>query len=173
MALNTMSLSQLNTLDLDDFVAVLGKVFEHSPWVPAQVWQSRPFTALSVLHDALFQRVLKASLAQQLALIRAHPQLADLSSTEVLTDNSKAEQGGAGLSSLSQAERIRFAQLNDEYQEKFGFPFIVAVKGLNKQQILERFARRLKCNYQQEFDQCLQEIGKIAKFRLQQLVTEE
>ncbi len=121
--------------DRDGFVRAYGHLFEHSPWVVERAWQQRPFADEAALHAALMRVVDKASEAEQLALIRAHP---ELGTGVALTADSEAEQTGAGLKRLSPEEFARFTALNAAYREKFGFPFIICVRLHSKSRDLRR-----------------------------------
>src|SRR5580692_5754794 len=127
-------------MDREPFVASIGGVFEHSPWVAERVWPARPFDDWRSLHLAMTEQVALATRAEQIELIRAHP---DLGTRARMTDASASEQAGAGLDRLSSAEFHQLQTLNAAYREKFGFPFIYAVKGSTKQDILEALESRL------------------------------
>lgn len=169
----TYSLAQLNTLPVADFVAALGGIFEHSPWVAEQVVGMRPFSNLDNLHSAMCAEVAAAGHAAQLALIQAHPELAGKAAMrKELTAESTKEQAGAGLDQCSPEEFARLNQLNSQYKQKFGFPFILAVRGFDRAGILREFERRVHLDPKDEMHECLQQINKIARFRLNDLVTE-
>ncbi|MCV2403186.1 2-oxo-4-hydroxy-4-carboxy-5-ureidoimidazoline decarboxylase [Marinomonas sp. C2222] len=164
------------SLDEADFVAVLGSIYEHSPWVAELVWQQKtqhPSSYLDgkeKLQAAMRDVVDQSSDEQKLILLRAHPDLAGKAALAgSLTDASKSEQAGAGLDQCSDEELVHFLQLNDEYRGKFGFPFIMAVKGATKEQILKGFEERMPNDWQTEFDRALNEVHKIAGFRLAEL----
>lgn len=157
-------IAEINQLNQSDFVAVLGGIFEDSPWVAEKVYDKRPFADLLSLHQAMVRVVAEASLAEQLALIRAHP---DLGSKVKMSESSVQEQAGAGLDRLSGEEYERFQLLNKRYKDKFGFPFIIAVKNHTKESILNAFSIRLENSKEVEIETALQEIYQIAWFRLQ------
>jgi len=166
-----MTLAHVNALDRARFVAALGDVFEHSPWVAEAAWSMRPFEAVDALHSAMVAAMHSAPAAAQLALIRAHPELAGNAAIRgELTVDSKTEQSGAGLDRCSPAEYARLQELNRAYNEKFGFPFIIAVRGLDRTAIIGRFAERVGRDREQEFDEALQQIARIARFRLEGLI---
>lgn len=168
-----MKLQQLNVLDKDEFVQTLGAVFEYSPWVAELVFPARPFTSIDDLHQKMRAEVKRASVEQQQQLILSHPELAGREAHDgELTDDSKNEQAGAGLDRCSADELARLLSLNAQYREQFGFPFIIAVKGLTRYDIMDAMERRLQHARDAEFATCLDEIGKIAYFRLRQLLTE-
>lgn len=161
------SIAAINTLDRDGFVAALGDLYEHSPWVAARAWSARPFRDAAALARALAAVVEAASEAEQLALLRAHPDLAGRAAVAgALTAESRAEQQGAGLDRLTAAEHARFTELNTAYRARFGFPFILAVKGATKTVILAAFEARLDNPVATERALALREVHKIAGFRL-------
>lgn len=167
-----MTLAELNALDRSRFVAALGGVFEHSPWVAEAVWSQRPFTSVDVLHAEMVEAMLDATEDAQLALIRTHPELAGKAALRgTLTADSSAEQSGAGLTQCSPEEFARLQELNRAYRNKFGFPFIIAVKGLDRSAIIARFAERLQRNRDLEFAEALAQIARVARFRLEALMT--
>jgi 2-oxo-4-hydroxy-4-carboxy-5-ureidoimidazoline decarboxylase len=161
------TLADLNSLDRTAFVDALGWVFEGSPWVAERAWAARPFASVAALHAALVQAVERASPDEQLALIRVHP---DLGTRARLSDSSTAEQAGAGLDRLNPDEYARFHDLNARYRERFGFPFIIAVRNHTKASILAEFARRLGHSATDERATALAEIATIARFRLAEAV---
>jgi OHCU decarboxylase len=166
-----ISLAELNALPPPQFVARLAGVFEHSPWVAARVAAARPFASVSQLLDAMCAAVAAATAAEQLALIRAHPQLGSRAGTDgALTQASAREQRRAGLSGVTAAEAVRLEQLNAQYLHQFGFPFILAVKGHDPQSILARLEERLAADAAQEQRTALREIGLIAGYRLADLI---
>lgn len=160
----TYLLVDLNRMTQTDFTAALGAVFEDTPAIAATAWQQRPFTDLGHLHRTLVACVEALSPAEQLTLIRAHP---DLGSRVAMADASVQEQAGAGLDQLSAETYDQFQRLNQAYRAKFGFPFIMAVKRHTPDTILNAFETRLQNLESAERSQALSEIFQIAKFRLQ------
>ncbi len=150
------------------FVEVLGAVFEHTRAIATKAWIKRPFTDVNDLHKNMVDVVNKMSPDEQLALICAHP---DLGSKMKMAEASVKEQAGVGLAQLTPEEYKRFEFLNHSYKDKFGFPFIVAVKNHTKATILEAFECRLQNTLDAEKQQALDEIAEIARFRLLDLVT--
>ncbi len=146
----------------------LREIFEHAPWVAERALKAGPFASVAALHDAMMQAVAGATPSEQLALIRAHPELAARQASP-LTANSQAEQAGAGITTLSEDERARFAALNAAYREKFGFPFIICVKQHGREAILEAFERRLGRDVAAERQTALEQIAAITKLRLEAL----
>jgi 2-oxo-4-hydroxy-4-carboxy-5-ureidoimidazoline decarboxylase len=166
-----MSLGELNTLPPAAFVAVLGGVFEHSPWVAERVLAARPFASVEALHAAMAGVVDAAGGDAQLALLRAHPELAGRAMIRnELTAESSQEQAGAGLTQCSPEEYARLQDLNARYNAKFGFPFIVAVRGLDRGGILERITARIANDHATEFGEALAQVARIARLRLDALL---
>jgi 2-oxo-4-hydroxy-4-carboxy-5-ureidoimidazoline decarboxylase len=161
------SLEALNAMDREAFVAAIGWVFEHSPWVAERTWERRPFTSFESLHRTLAATVAAATFEEQLALIRAHP---DLGARARMSTASESEQAGAGLDRLTAAEFERLQRLNTAYRDKFGFPFIYAVKGSGKQEILAALERRLGAPLAAERATALEQIYRIAHFRLESTI---
>jgi 2-oxo-4-hydroxy-4-carboxy-5-ureidoimidazoline decarboxylase len=162
-----MTLDDLNASSRDDFVAALGTIFEGSPWAAARAWRHRPFASLEGLHQAMLAEVSASSRDEQLGLLRAHP---DLGTRARITGASAGEQAGAGLDRLTPAEFERLRALNTAYREKFGFPFLFAVKGSTKDDVLATLAARLPATVDDEFAEALRQVSRIAWFRLQDLV---
>jgi 2-oxo-4-hydroxy-4-carboxy-5-ureidoimidazoline decarboxylase len=163
-----MTLDALNASSRETFVAELGGIFEESPWAAERTWPHRPFASLDALHRAMASEVKASSHAEQLALLCAHP---DLGTRARMTTASAGEQAGAGLDRLSPAEFAQLQQLNTAYREKFGFPFLFAVKGSTKDDVLAALARRLAAPVDEEFAEALRQVFRIAWFRLQDAVT--
>lgn len=167
-------LQELNSLDQAAWTAALGGIFEHSPWIAAETWPQRPFASLDELQRALQATMFKASAEQQVALIRAHPDLAGKAAIAGdLTQASASEQASAGLDRLSPNEFAAFTRLNTAYRETFDFPFVICVREHSKQSILDNFATRLQHSREQELATALGEIGKIAALRLHDLIATE
>lgn len=158
------SLAEINQLSQEAFVAVLGPVFEETPAIAHHVWHQRPFASLAELHQRMVQWVEQMSREDQLALVRAHP---DLGIKAHMAEASVQEQAGVGLDRLTPEEYQRFHDLNQTYKAQFGFPFIIAVRNQTKFSILEAFERRLHNSETAELAQALSEIAQIARFRLE------
>lgn len=160
-------MAALSALDQSSFVSRLDGIFEHSPWVAERAWLMRPFGALEELQQALCRCMRDATHEEKLALICAHPELAGRAAMRgEMAEASVREQAGARLDACSPEEYARLHQLNALYREKFGFPFILAVRGLNRAEIIASFASRLENSPEQEFEQALYQIERIASFRL-------
>jgi len=167
-----LTLASLNASSQAEFTATLDGVYEHSPWIAEQAWPQRPFASLAHLKHALVSVVRDAGPDAQLALIRAHPELAGKAMVaKTLTAESTHEQGRAGLTECTPAEFAHIQGLNAAYNQKFGFPFIVAVRGprgtgLTRHQIIATFERRLAHHPDFERAECLRNIHRIAEIRL-------
>ena len=151
-----------------EFVELLGGVYERSPWVAERAWQRRPFASVEQLHAAMVTAVSAARPEEQVALLRAHP---DLGTRARLSDASVGEQAGAGLDSLTPAEFNRLQQLNTAYRARFDFPFLFAVRGSTKYDVLEALASRLLAVPDDELVEALRQVFQIAWFRLQDAVS--
>jgi OHCU decarboxylase len=163
-----LSIEQINNLAQERFTETLGWVFEHSPWVAERAWHHRPFASCAHLSERMNGEVAAASIEEQLALLRAHP---DLGTRAKISSSSASEQSGAGLDRLTSGEHARLLALNSAYREKFGFPFLYAVKGSDKFAILEALDRRLSSNKDDEFQEALHQVYRIAHFRLESVVS--
>jgi OHCU decarboxylase len=158
-------------MDTHDFIARYAGIYEHSPWVAEQVATlAADIDDVERLAALLADSVDNADTERQLQLIRAHPDLAGKARLAgELTADSASEQASAGLDQCSADELARFQALNTAYRDKFGFPFVLAVRGRNRSEILDEFERRLENDYELEFETALQEIHKIARLRLDAL----
>ena len=154
-------------MDRNAFVEAIGWVFEHSPWVSERVWEKRPFSTPDALHGRMVVEVENAAADQQLALLRAHP---DLGARVAMSDASLGEQAGAGLDTLTEAESARLLALNAAYREKFEWPFIYAVRGAAKHDILNALERRLTEPREVERREALRQVFRIARFRLEDVL---
>jgi 2-oxo-4-hydroxy-4-carboxy-5-ureidoimidazoline decarboxylase len=163
----------LSQLDQQEFVSALEGIFEHSPWVAQRAWSRRPFDTPTALLAALRDVMQKSSREEQMRLVRAHPELAGKAAVSgELTAESMREQAGVRLDACSSQEFERLQYLNAAYREKFGFPFIIAVRGLDRAQIIEQFSLRLDNGPEAEFQEALRQIEKIAALRLQERIEE-
>ena len=162
-----MALATVNAMSRADFVAAFGDVAEHSPWVAEAAARHRPFDTREAMVEAFGRALASASREAQLALIRAHP---DLATRACLTADSSREQAGAGLDTLDEGEFARCNALNASYCGCFGFPFIFAVKGANKHMILDSFQSRIGNAPEAEFAVALEQICRIFRFRIEDRV---
>jgi 2-oxo-4-hydroxy-4-carboxy-5-ureidoimidazoline decarboxylase len=171
MAPARIATHELPRLQRDRFVELFGGVFEHAPWVAERAFDAGPFHSLETLHGAMVEAMRRAPRARQLALIRAHPDLAGRAAIAgSLTAASRSEQASAGLDHCTPAEFERFEELNQTFKEKFDFPFILAVKGRTREQILAAFEHRLHNSIEAEFEEALSQIAEIARLRLADLI---
>lgn len=162
-----ISLRDINAMPRTVFIDTFGDVAEHSPWVAEEAWFKQPFADRDDLIHAFEAALRSASREAKLELIRAHP---DLATRAKLTEDSSNEQAGAGLDRLNADEFQRFCVLNEAYKARFGFPFIFAVKGATKNQILEAFEDRIVNAPEVEFETALAQIARIFRFRLEDRV---
>lgn len=162
-----MTIADLNACDRRRFVEALGWIFEGSPWVAERSWSHRPFGSLAELHAAMIGEVAAATGREQLALLRAHP---DLGTRASMSDASVGEQAGAGLDRMTPDDLDRLLRLTTAYREKFGFPFLLAVRGRSTLDILGALARRVASTPDDEWAEALDQVSRIAEWRLYDLV---
>jgi 2-oxo-4-hydroxy-4-carboxy-5-ureidoimidazoline decarboxylase len=160
-----MSLNEINAMSAKQFVECFGDVAEHSPWVAEAAAKRRPFDDREAMLEAFEDAVRSAAAARQLQLLCAHPDLAGRA--RAITEDSSREQKGAGLDALSREEFTRFTNLNERYRAQFGFPFIFAVKGATKHQILAAFENRIGNSRAEELHNALSQVSRILRFRLE------
>lgn len=167
-----MTLAEINRLEPAAFVTLLGAVFEHSPWVAERAWHERPFASLDDLHRAMAGVVERASREEQLALVRAHPELAGREAGEGgLSAASSGEQGRLGFTRLSPDELRAMQNLNRSYRDKFGFPCIVALRlHATRRGVMEEMEKRIHNTRQAELRTALEQIGHIARGRLETIL---
>ncbi|MDR5884461.1 2-oxo-4-hydroxy-4-carboxy-5-ureidoimidazoline decarboxylase [Vreelandella janggokensis] len=164
-------------LSLDAFIEHYGDIYEHSPWVAQAAWETGLTSAHDhpdALADAMGLQLQQASSEKQIRVIQAHPDLAGKAAMAGrLTQHSTSEQAGAGLDQCTPEEFARFEQLNADYKERFGFPFVIAVKGLDRFAILEAFAKRLENDAMTERKTAIEQIIRIARLRLRARAAEQ
>jgi len=165
-----LKLSDINQMDRDAFVRSLGGIYEHSPWVAEGSWNARPFVSIAALHEAMTEVVRSSPEETIVTLLRAHP---DLGTRLAVTDYSASEQSGAELNRLTPVEYEKLSSLNKRYVEKFGFPFILAVRGKNKEEIVAAMEARVLNGAEEEREEALAQIGRITRFRLEDSVEED
>jgi 2-oxo-4-hydroxy-4-carboxy-5-ureidoimidazoline decarboxylase len=172
--MDRLSIDAVNRMPPDQFVQRFGAVFEHAPWAAERAVAVRPFADRAALHAAMVDIVRRAGEAERLALLCGHPELGDrqLIAAGRLTASSQSEQQGAGLDRLDPADAERLRRLNNAYRARFGFPFILAVKGRSKDEILAALEARIGNDRGAELDTAFAEVAKIAGFRLADLVME-
>jgi len=168
--MGALRLGELNRIDGERLVELAGDLCEASPWVAESAADFRPFTSRAAMRDAFVHALHAAPREAQLAVIRAHPDLG--ARLDELSTASRAEQTGAGLAALTPAERARLAELNAAYRAKFGFPFIVAVKGAAAADILAAFEARLPNGLETEFATALGQVERIIANRIDARIEE-
>ena len=170
---NKIPLASLNQYSKDQFVESLGGIFEHSPWVADLVYEDRPFETIGQLQQTMLDAVQHSPELQRMALICNHPELAGKEAAAgTLTEDSRQEQSRAGLDQCTAEDLAQLQSLNQAYRKNFEFPFVIAVTGLNKAQIIAALESRLKNSFTVEFDASIAEIGKISMIRLNTLIDE-
>ena len=157
----------LNTLTKNEFITIFGSIFEKSEWIANETFELKPFKNSKDLVDKMINIYDSCSVDKILKILNLHPKLAI---EKKLSSFSSKEQTGAELDKCSKKELIEFNKLNFDYEKKFKFPFIIAVKGKNKDQILENFRIRIKNNYEEEFQEAKKQVTKIALFRLNEIL---
>ena len=171
MATGPLTLQEINSFDLDTFAERLGPLFEGPPWIVIEAWRDHPFVSIDHLYSALCAVMYKAPREQQIMLLQAHPDLvgrAALAGT--LSSASTGEQAAAGLDQLSPEEVATFTRYNQEYRNRFGFPFVICARENKKESILAGFEARLHNSREQEIETALDEVAKICWLRLRDLV---
>ncbi len=166
-------LAEFNRMTTGEATSLLGVIFEHSPWIVEATWEEAPFDSVEAMHAALLETVATSGEERQLALIRAHPDLVGRAARAGrLTRESTGEQRAAGLGpdDLTAEDVERFTQYNAAYQERFGFPFVICARENRKASILAGFETRLEHDEATERETALREIGRIAWYRLVDLV---
>jgi 2-oxo-4-hydroxy-4-carboxy-5-ureidoimidazoline decarboxylase len=166
-----LRIDDVNAMDEAGFVRALGGVFEHSPWVAQRAYAQRPFASVAALHAAMVAVMNEASQPEQLALLRAHPELTGKASVSVdLTADSRREQRGAGLDRCTPQQFADLSERNARYRTRFGFPFIIAVKGLDVDAILQALASRVDRAPDAEKAEALRQVARIGRLRLEALL---
>lgn len=170
-ALLAMTVEAVNALDEASFVSRFGDIAEDSPWVAKMAFAARPFADREAIVEAFTDALRDAAPASQLDLLCAHPDLAGRAALDgELAEASAKEQAQAGLDRLSREEFAHFHALNDRYRQRFGFPFIFAVKGASKQAVIAAFERRLDNDIERERATALAQVGRIFRFRIEDRV---
>ncbi|KAM3592962.1 uncharacterized protein V6R79_002641 [Siganus canaliculatus] len=169
-----MEISTVNALPYEDFVKIFGNVVEKCPIITAAVWSRRPFVTLAALEAAINAFIDALPESGKEGILRCHPDLAgrDLQSG-TLTQESREEQAGAGMNALTSAEALRMARLNEEYKERFGFPFVICARLNDKANILRQLSERCRNERAVERARGIDEVKKICRLRLQGLVLTE
>jgi len=161
------SVNKVNNLNKSDFISIFGNVFEKSEWIAVQAYALKPFNNFEELFSKMIEIFENSEKENHLEILNAHP---DLVIEKKLTDDSKKEQNSANLNQCSEEEFKEFKELNERYKKKFGFPFIIAVKGKNRQEILVNFRKRIINTIDLELEEAKQQVKKIATFRLREII---
>ena len=162
-----ISLEKINNLNKSDFLTIFGNVFEKSEWISEKVFDLRPFKNFEDLFSKIIGIYVNSDKKIILKILNSHPELAV---EKKLTMNSKNEQKNANLNECTNDEYNEFKKLNIEYKKKFDFPFIIAVKGKNKDEILNYFRERIENSLDEEFLEAKKQVKKIATFRLEEII---
>lgn len=162
-----VDLGDVNKTSQLEFTALLGEIFEHAPWVAEKAFQSRPFATVEALHDSMMAAIRALPQQEQIAFVRLHPDLAGKAARAgQIEPESVAEQAGLGLDRLSDEDYERFERLNEDYRQRFGFPFVACVRRLTRDAVLDQFEARLTNSPEAELAAALTEIGYITRLRL-------
>ena len=162
-------INKINKLSQSEFIKVFANIFENSSWIALELYKEKPFNNFENLSTKMLGIFDKITKEKQLKILKAHPDLADKTKIDSLTSSSKKEQSNAGLDQCSKEEFIEFRNLNIKYKKKFGFPFIYAVKGKTKKEILSNFRQRVSCDINVEFEEAKKQVKKIANLRLNEI----
>ena len=161
------SIDKFNKLSKAEFISIFGNIFEKTEWIAERCYESKPYNNLDELVSKMMKIFENIEKERHLEILNSHP---DLAVGKKLTKDSKNEQKNASLNQCTNEEFVEFKKLNEEYKKKFGFPFIVAVKGKNKEEILNSFRQRITNNINLEFEEAKKQVKKIASFRLGEII---
>jgi len=161
------SIDKFNKLSKAEFISIFGNIFEKTEWIAERCYESKPYNNLDELVSKMMKIFENSEKEKHLEILNSHP---DLAVEKRLTENSKNEQKNASLNQCNDKEFLEFKNLNEEYKKKFGFPFIIAVKGKNKEEILNSFRQRITNNINLEFEEAKKQVKKIASFRLDEII---
>jgi len=161
------SIDKFNKLSKTEFISIFGNIFEKTEWIAERCYESKPYNNPDELVSKMMKIFENSEKEKHLEILNSHP---DLVVEKRLTENSKNEQKNASLNQCSDKEFLEFKNLNEEYKKKFGFPFIIAVKGKNKEEILNSFRQRITNNINLEFEEAKKQVKKIASFRLGEII---
>ena len=161
------SIDKINKLSKPDFISIFGNIFEKTEWIAQKSYDSKPYKNYDELFLKMMEIFENTNKENHLKILNAHP---DLAVEKKLTKDSKNEQKNASLNQCTSEEFIEFKKLNEEYKVKFGFPFIIAVKGKNKEEILNSFRQRITNNINLEFEEAKRQVKRIASFRLSERI---
>ena len=161
------SIEKFNKLSKVEFISIFGNIFEKTEWIAERCYESKPYNNLDELILKMMKIFENTEKEKHLEILNSHP---DLAVEKKLTKDSKNEQKNASLNQCTDKEFIEFKKLNEEYKKKFRFPFIIAVKGKNKEEILNSFRQRITNNINLEFEEAKRQVKKIASFRLSEII---
>jgi len=160
---------EINKLSQSEFVEIFANIFEKTKWIAEKLYNQKPFDDFKDLCSKMLGIFETAGKETQLKILEAHPDLADKVTVNLLTSNSRSEQSNAGLDQCSEEEFNEFKNLNKSYRQKYGFPFVIAVKGKNKIEILSEFKKRILDSADKEFKEAIKQVVKIANLRLNEI----
>ena len=161
------TVDKVNNLSKFDFISIFGNVFEKTEWIAEKCYQLKPYNNIDELISKMIEIFENTEKEKHLEILNSHP---DLAIAKELTEDSKNEQKNASLNQCTDQEFIEFNNLNKKYKKKFSFPFIIAVKGKNKEEILNIFRQRIANNINLEFEEAKKQVKKIASFRLNEII---
>jgi len=161
------SIDKFNKLSKTEFISIFGNIFEKTEWIAERCYESKPYNNLDELVSKMMEIFENIEKERHLEILNSHP---DLAVEKKLTEDSKNEQKNASLNQCTDEEFVEFKKLNEEYKKKFAFPFIIAVKGKNKEEILNSFRQRITNNINLEFEEAKKQVKKIASFRLGEII---
>jgi len=161
------SIDKVNKLNKSDFISIFGNVFEKTEWIAQKSYDLKPYKNFEELFSKMMEVFENSNKENHIKILNTHP---DLAVEKKLTKDSKNEQKNASLNQCTDEEFIEFKKLNEEYKKKFSFPFIIAVKGKNKEEILNSFRQRITNNINLEFEEAKKQVKKIASFRLGEII---
>ena len=162
-------INKINKLPQSEFIKIFANIFENARWIAEELYVQKPFNDFEELSSKIFNIFENATKDKQLKILNAHPDLANKTKISLLTPNSLKEQTSVGLDQCTEEEFDEFKHLNEQYKKKFDFPFILAVKGKNKNEILNNFKKRISFDPATEFDHAIKQVKQIASLRLKEL----
>ena len=162
-------INKINSLSKSRFVEIFANVFENAGWIAENLYEQKPFKDFQELSEKMLYIFINASDQNKLKILKSHPDLADKTKVDLLTPESNKEQNNAGLDQCTEKEFGEFKILNNKYKKKFGFPFIYAVRGKSKTEILNNFKERVTCDINDEFIEAIKQVKKIASLRINEI----
>jgi len=162
-------INKIHNLSKNEFIEVFCNVFENTSWIAEKLYTQKPFKDFDDLSEKILKIFENTDKEKKLKILNSHPNLADKTKIATLTSDSNKEQNSAGLNQCTEEEFNEFKNLNDKYKSKFGFPFILAVKGRDKSEILTNFRKRILSDKKIEFYEAVKQVKQIASLRLKEL----